>query len=138
MKKTRLLFIAIACILLSLTGCFHHGADSKYVKYDSYELACDGNDCDSNYFYLNFRNNGSEPLKSPYVRFVIKDTSDKMFKPILFSDSKTINDIPPYTSFTIKLYAGNFQLSSEVGKSKVYFSWTNKKGKKSVRRSVSY
>lgn len=120
-----------------LVSCFHRGDESKYVKFDFYELATDGNDGDSNFFYLHFKNNSNHTLKDPYLRMVIKDTSSKIFKPRLFSDSETFTEIPANTAFTAAFYAGSFQFGDDVGKIKIYLSWTNHKGKKGVRRVIT-
>jgi hypothetical protein len=125
-------------LFLVLTSCLHKGAQSKYVKCYGYSLIGDGNNNDSSFFRLSYENKSGSPLKEPFVRMVIKDTSDKLFKPILFSDSKNLPDVPAHTSFYVDFYARDFQFSNETGKAKLYLSWTNSKGKRSIRRKVEY
>jgi hypothetical protein len=132
------LLIVIGITGIVFTSCFHKGAQSKYVKFHGYSLVGDGNDNDSSFFRLDYENKSDYPLKAPYVRMVIKDTSSKLFKPILFSDSKNLDDIPSHTSFSVWFFSDGFQFSSAVGKVKCYLSWTNSNGKRSIRRTVEY
>lgn len=127
-----------AAILLVLGSCIHKGKESKYVKFHGYQLVTDGNNGDSVFFELRYENKSDVPLKDPYCRMAIKDTSDKIFKHILFSDSKNFEDVPAHTWFNVYFYSDGFQFSDEVGKVKCYLSWTNSKGKRSIRRSVEY
>jgi hypothetical protein len=122
--------------LLLLAACIRKGAESKYVKFKGYQLVGDGNNNDSTFFKLTYENKSEHPLKEPYIRMVIKDTSAKMFKPILFSDSRNFEDVGAKQYFDIYFYAKGFQFSSETGKLKFYLEWTNSKGKRSFRRAV--
>lgn len=137
MRKKIFFICSYILVALFLDGCFHYGSGSKYVKFDSYVLASDGNNGDSNFFYVTYKNKGPEPLKNPYLRMVIKDTSDKIFKKILFSDSRIFSEVPGHSDFTIKFFAGNYIPGNDVGKVKFYLEWTNKKGKKSVKRTIT-
>lgn len=123
-----LVFLAAACI--------RKGAESKYVKFKGYQLIGDGNDNDSTFFELRYENKSEHPLVDPYIRMVIKDTSSKVFKPILFSDSRNFEDVGAKQYFNVCFYAKGFQFSSETGKMKFYLEWTNSKGKRSFRRAV--
>jgi hypothetical protein len=122
--------------LLLLAACIRKGAESKYVKFKGYQLIGDGNDNDSTFFELTYENKSDQPLKEPYIRMVIKDTSAKMFKPILFSDSKNFEDVGAKQYFNIYFYSKGYQFSAETGKMKFYLEWTNSKGKRSFRRAV--
>lgn len=122
--------------LLLLAACIRKGTESKYVKFKGYQLIGDGNDNDSTFFELRYENKSDQPLKEPYIRMVIKDTSAKMFKPILFSDSKNFEDVGAKQYFNIYFYAKGYQFSAETGKMKFYLEWTNSKGKRSFRRAV--
>jgi hypothetical protein len=133
----QLIFCALILSIV-VTGCLHKGAQSKYVKCYGYSLVGDGNNNDSSFFRLSYENKSGSPLKEPFVRMVIKDTTDKFFKPILFSDSKSFPDVPAHSSFTVDFYSKNFEFSNEVGKVKLYLSWTNSKGRNSIRRKVEY
>jgi hypothetical protein len=119
-----------------VTSCIHKGRESKYVKFKGYQLVTDGNNGDSVFFELHYENKSDYPLKEPFCRMVIKDTSDKMFKPILFSDSKVFADVPAHSHFYVYFYSKGFEFSDAVGKVKCYLSWTNSKGKNAFRRSV--
>lgn len=128
--------IILFLVSVFVTACLHKGAESKQVKFYGYDLVGDGNNNDSTFFELRYENKSSIPLKEPYLRMVIKDTSDKIFKHILYSESQNLADIPAHTPFTVYFYAENFQFSAAVEKAKFYLSWTNSKGKKSIRRSI--
>ena len=134
MKKS--LFAIAALIILS--GCYHRGAESKYVKFDSYELVGDGNNGDSNFFHVYYHNESDYPLKAPWLSMTIKDTSSKMFKHTLFSAAKDLPDIEANTNFVVTFYAEDFQFSDNVGKLKFMLRWKNHKGRTSVRREVDY
>lgn len=133
--KQLLPFFVLAFLAVS---CLHKGKESKYVKFHGYQLVGDGNNNDSAFFELRYENKSSVPLKAPYCRISIKDTSDKFFKPILFSDAKNFEDVPAHTWFNVYFYSDGFQFSNAVGKVKCYLSWTNSKGKRSIRRAVEY
>lgn len=135
MSNKLLLFVPI---LLAISSCIRWGHESKFVRFDGYELVGDGNDNDSTFFIVSYRNKCESWLGAPYCRMVIKDTSGKIFGSGLYSQSEVIPDVAPKTNFSIKLYAENFQFTDEVGKVKFYLSWTNGKGKNSVRRHVEY
>ena len=133
--KQLLLFFLTAILI---TSCIRKGKESKYVKFHGYQLVTDGNNGDSVFFELRYENKSDYPLKEPYCRMVIKDTSDKIFKPILFSDSDNLPEVPAHTWFNVYFYSDGFQFTNDVGKVKCYLSWTNSKGKRSFRRSVDY
>lgn len=134
----QILSISLFILLLTMSACYHRGAESKHVKYDSYELVNDGNNGDSSFFKIYYQNTSDYPLKSAWMRLTIKDTSSKIFKSTLFSDAKDLPEIPAKTNFTVVFYAKDFQFGDEVGKLKFYLTWENHKGKKSVRRVVDY
>lgn len=135
MKWTIILLLSATVLA---TACIHKGAESKQVKFLGFDLVGDGNNNDSTFFELRYENKSSIPLKEPYLRMVIKDTSDKVFKHILYSESQNLPDIAAHSPFTVYFYAENFQYSAKVGKTKFYLSWTNSKGKKSIRRKVEF
>lgn len=132
------LVVLITAILVVLGSCIHKGKESKYVKFHGYQLVTDGNNGDSVFFELRYENKSDYPLKEVYCRMAIKDTSDKIFKHILFSDSDNLPDVPAHTWFNVYFYSDGFQFTDAVGKVKCYLSWTNSKGKTSFRRSVEY
>lgn len=132
----RLITILLPALLAA--SCLHKGAESKYVKFMGCTLVSDGNNNDSSFFKIDYENKSDQPLKDPFVRMVIKDTSDKMFKPILFSASDNLDDIPAHTAFTVSFYSEGFQYSDATGKTKYYLSWTNSNGKRSIRRRVEH
>lgn len=125
----------IICVLV-LSSCIRWGAQSKYVKFDGYELVGDGNDNDSSFFEIKYRNNSDTLLRGPYLRMVIKDTSRKFFKPILYSHADNHPDVPAHSEVVYRYYAKGFTYTGSTGKKKFFYSWTNSKGKSSVRRSV--
>lgn len=138
MKKNLTFLVIPFYILFGLSACYHRGADSKYVTYDYYELVDDGNNGDSSFFKVYYKNESDYPLKSAWLRMTIKDTSSKLIKSTLFSDIKDLPEIPAKTNFKVVFYADNFQFGDNVGKLKFYLSWKNHKGKTSVRRVVDY
>lgn len=123
-------------LIVLVTGCVRWGAESRYVKFDGYELVGDGNNNDSAFFEIHYINSSDTILGTPYLRMVIKDTSGKFFKPILFSKSANHPDVPPHSNVTYRYYAKHFMFSERTGKIKFYYSWKNSKGKTSVRRSI--
>ena len=127
-----------AFFLLVLTSCIALGKGSHKVKYSSYALIGDGNNNDSSFFIVNFKNKSEYPLLEPNLVMTIKDTSSKMIKHSLFSNSATFDDVAAHTDFSVKLYAKDFYFTDEVGKVKLLLSWTNQKGKSSFRRRIVY
>lgn len=127
---------AIMCVLYLASSCVRWGAESRYVKFDGYELVGDGNNDDSTFFEIKYRNNSDTSLRGPYLRMVIKDTSGKFFKPILYSHSDNHPDVPAHSEVVYRYYAKDFTFTGATGKKKFFYSWTNSKGKSSVRRSV--
>jgi len=134
--KTSLSLLSL--LVLLNTGCVRKGLESKYVKLDNHELVGDGNNNDSNFFQIRYTNQSPNPITDPYLRMAIKDTSSKLFKKTLYSESKTFPTVPANTDFIVLLYAEDFQYSDLVGKTKFFLSWTNSEGKSSIRRSVRY
>lgn len=127
-----------AVFALVLTSCIAIGKGSHKVKYSSYALVGDGNDNDSSFFIVNFKNKSEYPLLEPNLMMTIKDTSGKMLKHTLFSNSVDFEDVQAHTDFSVKLYAKDFYFTDEVGKVKLLLDWTNKKGKTSFRRRIVY
>lgn len=138
MKRNLKTILLSLSTLIALSACFHRGADSKHVKYDYYELVNDGNNGDSSFFKVYYKNESNYPLKSAWLKMTIKDTSSKMFKSTLFSDLQDLPEIPAKTNFKVVFYAKDFQFGDNVGKLKFYLSWKNHKGKTAVRRVVDY
>ena len=125
-------------LLLALSACIAKGKGSHKVKYDGYYLSGDGNDNDSNFFYVSFKNKSDYPLVKPDLLMTIKDTSNKMIAHTLFSSLVYFEDQAANSNFTVKVYAEDYTPSSEVGKIKFLLSWTNKKGRNSFRRRIVY
>ena len=131
--------LCLLCFFTLLsTGCVRKGLESKYVKLESHQLVGDGNNNDSNFFQIRYTNQSPNPIADPYLRMAIKDTSSKLFKKTLYSESKNFPTIPANTYFTVLLYADDFQYYDLVGKTKFFLSWTNSEGKTAIRRSIRY
>ena len=128
----------LSFFLLVLTSCIALGKGSHKVKYSSYALVGDGNNNDSSFFIVHFKNKSEYPLLEPNLIMTIKDTSSKMLKHTLFSSSTDFEDVPAHTDFYVKVYAKDFYFTDEVGKIKLLLGWTNKKGKTSFRRRIVY
>lgn len=131
----KILFI---CFVSLLTSCIRHGAESVDVKFKSYEFYPAYSTLDTSYYLVSYENKSDEILKNPYLRISVKDTSDKVFKKIIFSDSKNFNSVNPNSSFTVKFNVTNDIDFTKVGKIKFFLSWTNSKNKTSVRRTIRY
>lgn len=129
---------AFGILLLVLSSCIAMGKGSRKVKYDNYFLVGDGNDNDSSFFFVYFKNKSDYPLVNPDLSMTIKDTTNKMISKTLYSSYTTFADVPAHTDFYVKVYAEDFYFSDEVGKIKLLLSWTNKKGKNSFRRRIVY
>lgn len=125
-------------MLLVLSACIAKGKGSRKVKYDGYYLSGDGNDNDSSFFYVSFKNKSDYPLIEPDLLMTVKDTSSKMISKTLFSSLVYFEDQAANSNFTVKVYAEDYTPSSEVGKIKFLLSWTNKKGRNSFRRRIVY
>ncbi len=125
-------------LVLALSSCIALGKGSRKVKYDSYALIGDGNDNDSSFFMVYFKNKSDYPLIEPNLSVSVKDTSDKMFKKSLFYNDVDFEDVAAHTDFVVKVYAKDFYFTDEVGKIKLILDWTNKKGKNSFRRRIVY
>lgn len=128
----------ILLLLLTLASCIALGKGSHKVKYSSYSLVGDGNDNDSSFFMVYFKNKSDYPLIEPMLTLTIKDTSNKTIQKTLFKESQTFPDIVAHTDFSVKIYAQDFYFSDEVGKLKLLLVWTNKKGKSSFRRRIVF
>lgn len=135
MKRTIYFSILLAGIL---TSCIKWGNGSKNVKFEDYQLVGDGNDNDSTFFEVEYFNKGNDSILEPLCKITIKDTTDKLIKKTLYSNSQEINFVAPHQSFYFHIYAGDFQLTSEVGKLKFILLWKNKKGKTSGVRKIIY
>jgi len=135
--KMKYLFGA-AFVLLVLSACIAKGKGSRKVKYDGYYLSGDGNDNDSSFFYVSFKNKSDYPLIEPDLLMTVKDTSSKMISKTLFSSLVYFEDQAANSNFSVKVYAEDYTPSSEVGKIKFLLSWTNKKGRNSFRRRIVY
>src|SRR6218665_3053382 len=123
-------------LLLVLSACIAKGKGSHKVKYSGYYLTGDGNDDDSTFFMVSFKNKSDYPLVKPDLMMTIKDTSSKMISKTLFSSVVYFEDQAANSDFTVKVYAEGFTFSSEVGKIKFLLSWTNPKGRISFRRRI--
>lgn len=130
--------LAFFILAVSLSACIAMGKGSHKVKYDGYYLSGDGNDNDSAFFYVSFKNKSDYPLVEPNLMVTVKDTSDKTFKKTIWTGDTTFADQAANSNFTVKLYAEDFYFTDEVGKVKFFLSWTNKKGKGSFRRRIVY
>jgi hypothetical protein len=108
------------------------------VKYDGYYLTGDGNNDDSTFFMVSFKNKSDYPLVEPDLLMTIKDTTGKWLSGTMFSSLVYFEDQAAHSNFTVKVYAEGFTFSDEVGKIKFLLSWTNKKGKNSFRRRIVY
>lgn len=124
--------------LIVLSSCYKRGADSKKVRLWSFDVVSDGNNGDSTFFYVEIKNENDVPLKDPRLDFVVKDTSNKWLFGRLFSDYQHLPEIAPQSTYQHYIYAGDFQITDEVGKVKIRLDWTNSKGKNSVRRYVEH
>ncbi len=131
-------WVSYLSVLFIMSSCIRWGHESRFVRFDGYTMVGDGNDNDSTFFIVSYRNKCKSWLGEPYCRMVIKDTTGKLFGSGLYSNSETIQDVEPLTDFSFKFYADNFTFTDEVGKVKFYLSWTNGKGKTAVRRHVDY
>ena len=130
------LLLLLLSVIICCTSCFRWGAESKYLKFREYEHVSDGNNNDSSFFVVTYENIGDFQITDPYLRMTIKDTSSKLFRFPMYSESGTFPSIPPHSSAELSFYADNFQFTDAVGKIKLYFSWTNSKGRSSGRRSI--
>lgn len=130
--------IYLLVFVLALSSCIAIGKGSHKVKYDSYALVGDGNDNDSSFFMVYFKNKSDYPLIDPNLSVNVKDTSNKMFKATLFYNDVDFDDVAAKTDFVVKVYAKDFYFTDEVGKIKLILDWTNKKGKNSFRRRIVY
>lgn len=135
MKKTFYFWILIAGML---TSCIKWGNGSKFIKFEDYQLVGDGNNNDSTFFEVEYFNKGNDSILEPLCSITIKDTTDKLIKKTLYSNSQEISFVPPHQSFYFYIYAEDFQLTSEVGKLKFILLWKNKKGKTSGVRKIIY
>jgi hypothetical protein len=130
--------ILIFSTFLLLSACYKRGADSKKVRLWSFDVVSDGNNGDSTFFYVEIRNENDVPLIDPKLDFVIKDTTSKWLFGRLFSDYQNLPEIAPQSTYQHYIYAGDFQITDEVGKVKIRLDWTNSKGKNSVIRYVEH
>lgn len=121
-----------------LGACIKYGQGSKYVKFVDYQLVGDGNDNDSTFFEVHYKNKGDDTLKEPLCSMNVKDTVDKMVKNTLFYSSVNGADVMPHSDFYYYFYSENFNISSEVGKIKFLLVWTNDKNKDSFVRRIVY
>jgi hypothetical protein len=131
------LFIG-SLIVFVLSACIAKGKGSHKVKYDGYYLTGDGNNDDSTFFMVSFKNKSDYPLVEPDLLMTIKDTTGKWLSGTMFSSLVYFEDQAAHSNFTVKVYAEGFTFSDEVGKIKFLLSWTNKKGKNSFRRRIVY
>lgn len=127
------------CVLsIILFSCIRKGAESKDVKYLSYNYYPAVYVGDTSFYLVNYENKSSAVLRSPYIRVAVKDTSSKLFHKLLYSDSKNLLDIPAHSSFSVRFDVFQAIDFNNVAKIKFYLSWTNSKDNKSIRRSVRY
>ncbi|MES2798634.1 MAG: hypothetical protein V4638_01340 [Bacteroidota bacterium] len=131
-------FTSALLLLLIFTSCVKFGKGSKYVKYIDYQLVGDGNNNDSTFFEVHYKNRGDDTLKEPLCSMNVKDTVDKTIKNTLFYSSVNGADVMPNSDFYYYFYSEGFNISSEVGKIKFLLIWTNEKNKNSVVRRIVY
>lgn len=138
MKLNVIQVFLIAVFAILVSSCIGMGKGSRKVKYNGYYLGGDGNNNDSTFFYVSFKNKSDYPLLSPNLGITVKDTSSKMIKPIIWSGNVDFADQAANSEFTVKVYAEDYTETDEVGKIKFLLDWTNKKGKTSFRRRIVY
>lgn len=129
-------FITTILAFAMLTACVKLGNGSKNVKFLGCLRVDDGNNGDSTFFKVSYRNKGDEILKNANCDITIKDTSSTLFKSTLFSSSSNNIDAQPHSDFYFYIYSKDFTESNAVGKSKFLLTWTNKKGRQSLVRYV--
>lgn len=131
-------FLLIGFCSFMLVACVKWGKGSKHVSFEGYQLVGDGNDNDSTFFEVHYKNKGNDSLINTYCRMVVKDTTSKLFKGTLFSDSNKGIGVSPRSDFYYYFYAADYNPSSDVGKVKFYLSWTNPKDRRSGVRKIIY
>ncbi len=120
-----------------LSSCYKRSVDSKKIHLWSFDLVSDENDDDSFFFHLRVKNDNSVPLINPSLRFVAKDTTDKLFNTSFYS-TETLPDIVANSTYDDYIFPNDFVVNEEVKKIKIRFEWTNSENKKSVRRYVEH
>ena len=133
--KSVLFSIVIVTILAS--SCIRHGAQSRYVKYQSFSYNPAVFVGDTSYYLITYKNKSAFPLIEPVLNITVKDTvKGIVFYRTLYRGHKELADIPDSTEFSVRFNVLKEFDQASINKIKFKLHWTNSEGKRSFRRSV--
>lgn len=130
--------IILFCVIAFLASCIGIGKESSKVKFVEYYQVSDGNDNDSTFLVVVYKNKSDIPVENPSIVVTVKDTvTGKLFKNTLKSYSQSLPTQSAKSHFSFKIYTEDFDFNSpEVDKLKFILTWTNSNGKMSLRRYI--